>query len=331
MISQPLNEVINNTYFPHEHEIHLSQKQYTPDSSAGTRPPIRWKSKAPGTFKVRFVTPTSTEPFYAETTQDVTLYANDWSRIIISNEEAEIFISPKENMLEFQLTDYVSKHITLDLTSFVNSSLEKINAYRATVDMAALKHLTLLKDWIGNNSPQLISLDSFLSMKNLEVLFLVNANAIGDTTRLSELTHLKKVALTPDRAWKCCLSHFSTLTSLTNLSLGRDAYGSIGDLLPIANSLERLNLNRSKKVTGTLKELRKLTKLRTCELGDTGVSGKISDLNGMMQGGDEDFLSLRVSDYITDDVSPNGGKLLYYRTYKITFDAQKNVSSVILV
>lgn len=157
-------------------------------------------------------------------------------------------------------------------------------------------------------------------------LILTYSNVIGDTKKVGLLSSLKEINLGGITDLNCKLSDFVQCTGLQTLvcSDSPGVSGTIEDLIPLSGNLTSLQLNGLCNVSGTLKSLLMLPLVTNCSLGYTGVSGKVTDLNGMKPNGGT--LTLRVSDYMTNDF--NSVAFVNNNTYTITFNNSGNVSNV---
>lgn len=315
-INVQLSETVTDASIAKLNEIRVSLRKPGFSFASGS---IRWKAKIATTFAVRIVTAGG------ESTRSVTLSANGWSNETFANQDSEIFISPKANISEFQLTNVISEYVTIDWATFVYSSITKLITYKSPIDVTMLPKLTSFTEWNSTNNNQVIDFDNFISLSSLTSLNLTFSSVKGNTEKISLLTNLLAIRLRGATNMNCRLSDISQCTGLQTLicsdSLG--VSGTIEDLIPLSASLTILELNGSRNVSGLLKSLRLLPNVTNCTLGYTGVKGKLSDLNGMKQNG---TLTLRVSGYIENDI--NTVVLKNDNTYAITFNSSGIISNV---
>lgn len=311
-----LTETVVNAGIAKVNEIRVSLREpgFTLASNS-----IRWKAKTATTFTVRVVTTSG------QSTSSVSLSANAWSSVTFASQDCEIFVSPKANISEFQLFDNVSEFVTIDWGTFIYSAITKLVTYKSPIDVTMLPRLSYITQWNSSNSPQEIDFDSFLQMSSLTNLNIHYSKVFGNTTKISLLNNLTVITMGGTTNMNCSLSDFAQCTGLQSLTCSdsQGVSGTIEDLTPLAASLTTLQLNNSRNVTGVLASLRLLHLVTTCSLGFTGVSGKLSDLNGMKQ---SDTLTLRASAYMTNDI--NSVALSNNSFYTITFNSSGNVSNV---
>ena len=188
-----------------------------------------------------------------------------------------------------------------------------------------LPRLSSITQWTSSYNTQEIDFGSFVPMTSLNYLNLNYSKVMGKTEKVGLLSNLQTIILGQLYELECHLTDFSQCASLKSLTCSDSpsVSGTIEDLLPLAGNLTTLQLNNTPNVSGVLKSLRSLPKVTNCSLGYTGVSGKLSDLNGMKQNG---TLSLRVSAYMVNDI--NSVVLENNSTYTITFNSSGNVSNV---
>ena len=153
-------------------------------------------------------------------------------------------------------------------------------------------------------------------MTALTYLNLQGLTMYGNTEGIGALTNIQQLRLLSIANLECHLSDFAQCSTLNSLICSDNSkiYGTLEDLLPLAGTLSSLHLNGAINVCGNLKSLKNLSNLTESSFGSTGVSGKITDLNGMKTSG---TLSLRVSAHIENDI--NSVALVNNNTYTITF------------
>lgn len=316
-INVQLADTVVNAKLAKDNEIRVSLRQSGLTFASGS---IRWKAKTATAFTVRIVTASG------EATRTVALPANGWSNESFADQDSEIFISPKANISEFQLTNAISGYTTIDWTTFMYSSITKLITYKSPIDVSILPRLTFLTEWSSVYNGSVVDFDNFTSLSLLTRLILTYSNVIGDTKKVGLLSSLKEINLGGITDLNCKLSDFVQCTGLQTLvcsdSLG--VSGTIEDLIPLSGNLTSLQLNGLFNVSGTLKSLLMLPLVTNCSLDYTGVSGKVTDLNGMKPNGGT--LTLRVSDYMTNDF--NSVAFVNNNTYTITFNNSGNVSNV---
>lgn len=315
-INVQLSEAIVNAKIAKVNEIRLSLRKSGLSFASGS---IRWKAKTATTFTLRIVNATE------ESTRTVTLSANGWSNETFADQDCEIFISPKANISEFQLTEDVSEYVVIDWGSFIYSSITKLITYKSLIDARVLPRLSSITEWNSTGNILELDFDTFTSQPLLTKLILTYSNVTGNTEKISILSNLKELGLGCITDLKCKLSDFAQCADLEILSCSDslNVTGTIADLIPLSGSLTTLRLNGSRNVSGEIKVLRSLPLLTDCSLGYTGVTGSLTDLNGMKQNG---TLVLRASGYITNTV--NSVVLENNATYTITFDNNRLVSNV---
>lgn len=284
---------------------------------------IRWKANSTTVFTARIVTVNS------ESTQTETVYQNGWSSMTFVNQDCEVFVSPKSKISEFQLlTDDVSENVILDWTTLVYSGVRKLLTNKASIDASILPLLTNITSWDSIKCEQEIDFDLFTKMESLTYLSLHGSAVRGNLKSVGALTHLQSLFLKNTINMQCQLSDIAGCSSLQTIGCtgSSNVQGALEDLLPLSNTLTSVQLNGSVNVYGTLDSLRQLHYVTNCKLGMTGVTGKITDLNGMISNG---TLSLKVSEYIENDF--NSVVFVNEGTYQITFDSNGEVSNVSIV
>lgn len=314
-INVQLPESINNSALPKVDEVHLTLKACGTTFGSGS---IRWKANSATTFTVRKVTASG------ETTSSVTLSQGGWSDTSFADQDTEIFISPKSRMSEFQLKDAISEHVKIDWYTLVYSSIQKLITYRSYIDPAILSLLTSITEWNSTFNQQEIDIVAFTGMSSMVNLNLSNSKVTGNLEKISLLTNLRTLNLDRTTGLYSRLSAIALCTGLQNLicSDNEHVIGILEDLNPLKSSLTNLGLNGDTQVSGSLVSLKQFGNVTNCSLGNSGVTGNITDLNGMKTG----TLSLRVSGYMTNNY--NSIVFVNNNIYTISFNSSKNVSGV---
>ena len=193
--------------------------------------------------------------------KSINLISNDFNSITLSNDECNIDISNKYNIVNIQ-----HWHGTED---------QRIKA-DVYIDLTSLKVLTNLTTLILSNTLVSGSLSDIANFTNLTILALSNTLVSGSFSDIANLTNLTTLNL-GSTSLSGSLSDIANLTNLTSLILSSTSLsGSLSDIANLTN-LTSLSL-RVTPVTGVIGSLKNLTKLTELVLDSTSVTGDVTDI-----------------------------------------------------
>lgn len=249
-----------------------------------------------------------------------TISGSGWVYMHFTDNNSTIFITPKSAITALQIDDATSHYITIDWHSLLQTGINRLFTYAIPVDSDAIQKITGLTEWHSDYNQQYINFDVFKSFASMNNFGVKSSNVFGNTHGVV-WNSLTSIDLSSTPLLQCQLSDFKHCSNLQRLYCNNHPL-LIGDLSELhttnPGNWVNLELNNSPHVNGNIKSIKVFTNLQTCFVGNTGVSGDITEFEGTRTSG---YLDIRASDYMMCSTT----KLVNNQYYTITFKSNNGI------